>query len=456
MYRNLRFARLVVLVMALIFVVQAAGFVDVVAQDSVTLRLRSGPQPDAPDWQKQQRADQIARFEAMYPYITIEDEVPAPGTNYRQEYDRNLAAGTEPTTMHGLPYVDIQTRIADGTIADITEFVEDWDLMEQGLVFMGYATALQDMEGNWYAVPYDAYQQGLVYNRRLVEEAGLDPDDPPETWDEFMEWGQALTDPDKPQFGFGLIGMAWTAWPFTNFVWLAGGEMVEQNEDGTWRVSFNSEDGVEALMFWHDLIWECKCVQRDVLQDYAALNQDFQQERIAMFWGNFQTVINGNRQFGTELANFSFAPMPYPEGGRPANLTGGQVWTISPRASDAERDAAWKYIQFMSYDEEQLMWNYQVEDDNGGLSATPPMRLDVDKLSVSTAWPDWWGAELRAVAEHSQAEPWAPHWNDIKNMLVDPIQAIILDEGATPEDAMKALNEVAERIYSQFPEDFHE
>src|SRR5690606_10907364 len=34
---------------------------------------------------------------------------------------------------------------------------------------------------------------GLNYNAKAAEEAGLDPDNPPQTWDEVLTWHKALT-----------------------------------------------------------------------------------------------------------------------------------------------------------------------------------------------------------------------------------------------------------------------
>ena len=60
------------------------------------------------------------------------------------------------------------------------------------------------LEGSWnngfwkgvqYGVPAleGFLRYGLNYNARLVEEAGLDPDKPPHTWSEVLEWHKALT-----------------------------------------------------------------------------------------------------------------------------------------------------------------------------------------------------------------------------------------------------------------------
>ena len=46
-----------------------------------------------------------------------------------------------------------------------------------------------------YGVPANEgyLRYGLVYNAEMVDEAGLDPDTPPETWDECLAWHEAIT-----------------------------------------------------------------------------------------------------------------------------------------------------------------------------------------------------------------------------------------------------------------------
>ncbi|WP_157367158.1 extracellular solute-binding protein, partial [Vibrio coralliirubri] len=40
--------------------------------------------------------------------------------------------------------------------------------------------------GRSYYIPWSATTQLMIYNRELFLEAGLDPDQPPGTWDEFL------------------------------------------------------------------------------------------------------------------------------------------------------------------------------------------------------------------------------------------------------------------------------
>ena len=49
-------------------------------------------------------------------------------------------------------------------------------------------------EGRNYAVPTAVDGSFIVYNIDLFEQAGLDPDNPPSTWDDVLEAARAIND----------------------------------------------------------------------------------------------------------------------------------------------------------------------------------------------------------------------------------------------------------------------
>ncbi len=101
-----------------------------------------------------------------------------------------------------------------------------------------------------YGIPIDVHNLGLYYNKDLFEKAGLDPDKPPTTNDEYMN---AL---DKLK-GIGIQGSWVTPFQFTggfqfeSLLWQYGGELF--NADVT-EAAWNSDAGVKALTWMTDLI----------------------------------------------------------------------------------------------------------------------------------------------------------------------------------------------------------
>jgi ABC-type glycerol-3-phosphate transport system substrate-binding protein len=83
--------------------------------------------------------------------------------------------------------------MARGVLLPIDDLTADSTIINAD----GYVQGVWDngfWEGTQYCCPGNEgfIRMALFYNARLAEEAGLDPDTPPETWGELMEWHQAL------------------------------------------------------------------------------------------------------------------------------------------------------------------------------------------------------------------------------------------------------------------------
>ena len=134
--------------------------------------------------------------------------------------------------------------------------------------------------GHVYALPSASVAYyGIVYNKDLVRRAGLDPEHPPETWEAFWQWCQALTKPGQRAFGVCEAPWNWLPW-----LQSAGGSPIIQSrvsrlrgtpvdfpmeatqcitEDGedlsdvepTWRAAFDSPEALAAAEFLRRLAW---------------------------------------------------------------------------------------------------------------------------------------------------------------------------------------------------------
>lgn len=143
----------------------------------------------------------------------------------------------------------------DGKLSDSESKWEGWKNVPQ--LWRDVATK----NGKVYAVPAAGFAYyGLVYRRDLVKAAGLDPDKPPRTWDEFSKWCDRLTYRDKVfpgakiQRGQRALGVENRPWGFLPWVGAAGGDVIEKTENGTWRAAFDSPASLRAADFLHSLI----------------------------------------------------------------------------------------------------------------------------------------------------------------------------------------------------------
>ncbi|QGS69508.1 extracellular solute-binding protein [Oceanobacillus sp. 143] len=113
-----------------------------------------------------------------------------------------------------------------------------------------------------YGLPLDIHSLLFYWNKDMFEAAGLDPEQPPTTREEFIDYAQKLTDLDNNQYGFVVP----TLWPqdfiLPTIVAQNGGKLYE---DG--KANFASDAVVEALQFQLDLIEKYKVSPTDVQAD---------------------------------------------------------------------------------------------------------------------------------------------------------------------------------------------
>lgn len=131
--------------------------------------------------------------------------------------------------------------IDQGFLAPLNENFES-DFAKKGTLYTGCDVPDKIWElcvknGKVYAVPGSYYFMALMYRKDLFAKAGLDPKDPPKTWDEMWQMGKKLTfisrkEPDAPVgsipiYGYQLLIGFHQGWHFLQFIWSGGGTVVQ-------------------------------------------------------------------------------------------------------------------------------------------------------------------------------------------------------------------------------------
>jgi len=102
-------------------------------------------------------------------------------------------------------------------------------------------------KGKIYGLPDQVTGVCLFYNKKLFKDNGLDPNVPPKTWDDFIEYAKKLTHPEKKQFGFGMDNSLWWNFPYFNTY---GAKFLS---DDVKTCLLNSKEGIEAMQLKVDL-----------------------------------------------------------------------------------------------------------------------------------------------------------------------------------------------------------
>ena len=391
--------------------------------------------------------ERVAAFEEAYPEITVEPN--------EYEWDiatfaAQLAGGTLPTTFQ-IPFTDAQSLIANGQLADITAEVGVLPYADR---FNPSVLAVaQDDAEHIYGMPIQAYGIGLNYNRTLFEQAGLDPDQPPTTWAEVREYAKTIAD-ETGQAGYAQMSQSNTGgWMLTTLTYALGGRMQEGTGDDI-DVTVDNDATVEALEMLRAMRWEDNAMGANFLYDWGTINQAFAAGQIGMYMGGSDVYNSLVTENGINPDDFGLTVLPLDSSGDAGVLGGGTVVGVRADASETERAAAVKWIDFYYMakltDEEAAVADARSLADSDAPVGTPALPIfDAEQLAISDAWvADYVNVPLEQMRPFKDSildQPLVPepsaHAQELYAALDSVVQAVLTDQNADIEALLATADE---------------
>lgn len=267
-----------------------------------------------------------------------------PNANFTDQFTSALASGTGPDLM-SLDLVFAPYFSSIGALRDLTPLYESLDYNDQLMDSMLHAGTYEDKK---FALPFSADVSALFYNKDHFEEAGLDPETPPETWSELKEYAEQLTTDDKYGYTFAGADVGGQVFTFLPYIWGNGGAVL--NDSGT-EALINSPEAIEALDFYVDLTREAQVTPEGVP------NYSWSQSQDAFTSGKASMIVTGNF-FPLILdtdhpdINWGIGLIPKNEGKSHSSFAGGELITI-PTSSE-HPEAAEEFIKFALSEEVQV------------------------------------------------------------------------------------------------------
>ena len=378
---------------------------------------------------------QVESFETTYPWITVEP------SEYEWDpvtFTAQLAGGTLPTLFQ-VPFTDIQGLIAAGQVADITDMVAELPYADD--FNPNILAVTQDVEGRTYGLVTAAYGIGLHYNRALFEQAGLDPDSPPQTWDEVREAAAAIAS-ETGVAGYAQMSQNNTGgWMLTSLSYNFGGRLEEGAGDGV-TSTVDNPGTMEALEFLQAMRWEDDSLGDNFLYDWGTINQAFGGGQVGMYTSGsdvYNSLVTEN-SIDPESYGLSVLPLAGADAGV---LAGGTVVAVKATASAAEVDAAvkWLYHFYLAklVDEESAVADASALAENGAPVGTPALPIfGEEQLALSDAWvADYVNVpldQMRFFKENILSQPLVPepssHTQEMYAILDSVVQAVMTDQNA--------------------------
>ncbi|MHC5269124.1 extracellular solute-binding protein [Enterococcus sp. LJL98] len=387
-------------------------------------------------WQTSRNVDEFAdeqekEFLEEHPWITLNKVVKEgdPGNEFYQA----VAAGTAPDFIEA-SFTVMDKFISAGIAESLNPYLDKWEDTK------ALDTAYLDMfkkNDNYYGLPIQVNPMLFGYNKKLLNEQEIET--VPTTWEEALEVAKKVNNPDKQITGYATLTAEWTDWFFQYYVWQAGGDLTQQNPDGTATLTFTDPAVIKAANYYQELA-KNKVLQSDRTLKFGDLLTQFSQDKISLMPFATDWVVDVSNN-GMDIDNLGLALPPAGPAGKQTTAIAGTTYVINAKTDQAKKDAAWEYISWYS-SKEQRSAHYENLASKGSIAPVMIPRTDM-KITDFAEFPEEYNAVLDAVSENGRLEFYGKA--DFGTYVDRAVQAILANPNADAEKEFAAAQELAEK-----------
>ncbi|WP_096156466.1 extracellular solute-binding protein [Bacillus sp. FJAT-45066] len=372
----------------------------------------------------------IKEFEDANPGIKVKHTT-FPYDQFNERVAAQVPAGRGPDVIN-LFYGWVPRYVDSGYLQPLPQDAFPHDMIESEFFPMVESVKL---DGEYWTIPTAVRTIALFYNKDLFEEAGLDPNSPPTTWDELVDYSLKLTKRDN-NGRIQQAGLAWEPsqqghhWFRDALLYQAGGQgLSEDRKNILWA---QSPAGLDAFRYWLDFATEHKVGERNFYTDDVT----------AFKTGNAAMNIDGSFRIGTLQndtpdLNYGIAPLPSKNG---TKATQSSFWSngITSKVEGEKLEASVKFLQFLTSEEVMERWLDKI----GELPAREKVAFQDKYLNH-----ELYGAFIEQLP-YANAHFFVDESRE-RDLVIQAVDRVLL-QGVSPEDAYKELVDGTQSLFDEY------
>jgi multiple sugar transport system substrate-binding protein len=245
---------------------------------------------------------------------------------------------------------------------DLTPYITNTTVPNWGSINDAAKGAFTD-SGKVYAIPYYAYTMGLAYNKKLFQQAGLDPSSPPTTWQDVAADAKKIAALGGGVAGYEEYSAGNTGgWHFTAEIYSRGGTDV--SSDGK-SATVNTPEGMAVLQNLHSMRFTDNSVGTKQLLQWPDLLTNAAAGKVGMYIGAPDSITAIVNNFKGSYGDWAMGPMPGDNGPAKGTLGGGNGYFIKKGLTDAQIRAGLEWISYEELTIGQGQYNYVAQKAEG-------------------------------------------------------------------------------------------
>ncbi len=326
---------------------------------------------------------------------------------------------------------ELASYINAGYIADLTDAMNDgWKdvFFEKSLVQNSFPEGNEwNVKPGIYGVPLDVSTLMIYYNKDLFAQAGLDPENPPQTWPEFIEAGKKLRDAGIQPFVSGF-GEAWLIGAFaSSYQWsLFGKQGIIDTIEG--KIPYTDKRWLEIFKLFEEMKDNKMFASGIVTMVNKDAERTFAIGKAAMAlngsWG-----VNVYKSMNPNLNYAIMYPPSLPDAQYPLLVFGGDGSSLFVNEMSPRRDKAIAFLKWFTQKDQQAFLAKETLNIPSNKDAGQDLPDILKKFSES-------------VDRTFDALPVLEAWQ-VTNYININLQSVIIGE-KTPEMAIKEVQ--AEKV----------
>jgi ABC-type glycerol-3-phosphate transport system substrate-binding protein len=299
--------------------------------------------------------------------VDVRFELYAPSDVYTQKVRAAAQTNTLPD-VYGIlgESRDISKFVKAGYVFELTPYFDENAGAWRNVFFPKALETNEFKEGNTfgikpgiYGVPIDVTNLQILYNKNIFTKSGLDPENPPKTWDEFIQACQKIKDTGYAVFvsGFGeiwLINSLATCFAIN----IMGYEKFENTIKGD--VPYNDPDWIKVYALFDELSKKGFLMSGIVSMVNKQAERNFALEEAAFAYNgswcvNVYTGMNPQLSYATMLP-----PKVNPNGLVMIQGGAGSSFFINSRSE--KKDMAIAFLKWLTDKRQQLILSQQTHN----------------------------------------------------------------------------------------------
>jgi len=304
------------------------------------------------------RKQQISLFNDLHPDYLLKLD---PGNQGTEKVIVQSIAGVGPDLFDVYGAVNLKAFALSGVAWDITDELakrginvprDTWPLAQASSVY----------NGRVYGVPTNLASNGIWFNKKMLDEAGVKYPSGPWNWEEFIAVAQKLTKRDKNgrPINFGFL-CDW--WNWTQFVASYGGKLY--NDDGT-RCVLDSPEAERGVTLIRDLIYKYRVMPSPVEEAGLATQGGWGSGNTTLFMAGRGAIAMGGRWWLTQLRkvpDLRLGATEVPFGTVRQFMGGGRSTVIN--AGSPRREEALEFLLYLTEPPYNELLNRQADGNSG-------------------------------------------------------------------------------------------